>query len=308
MTTNSDGKVGYYLDPGTYWAKETGDTLDRFDDEYWMADNSVQKFEIKPHEDTAVTFENVHFGKLKIIKSMDGEGPLSGWQFRITDFSGAEIAGSPFTTEESGLILTGMLQPGEYKVEELIPENSLYHCTTENPQTVTVKPGETAQVSFTNALRPGKITIEKVDIQGEPLSGAKFLLEWSEDGSLWWPIEYTDSGTVTQGCCSNPNVEAGCLTSGKDGLLEWTGLHPGLMYRVTELEAPDGYTLLTEAAFEGTLPADELTVSFRVVNCESFRLPQTGSGSAAFLRIARLLCVILCAILLIVSYRKERRK
>ena len=254
MTTNSEGKVGHYLDPGTYWAKETGDTLDRFDDEDWMVDQSVQKFEIKPHEDTAVTFENVHCGNLKIIKSMDGEGPLSGWQFRITDSTGAEIAG----TDESGLILTGMLQPGEYKVEELIPENSLYYCATENPRTVTVKPGETAQVPFTNALRPGKITIEKVDIQGEPLVGAKFQLEWSEGGSLWWPVEYTDSETVTEGRCFNPDLEDGCLTSGKDGLLEWTGLHPGLMYRVTELEAPDGYSLLTEAAFEGTLPADDL--------------------------------------------------
>ena len=308
VTTNQEGKVGYYLDPGTYWAKETGDEHGRFENEYWMVDQSVQKFEIKPHEDTTVTFENVHCGQLKIIKSMDGEGSLSGWQFRITDSSGAEIAGSPFTTDESGLILTGMLQPGEYKAEELIPENSLYYCTTENPQTVTVKPGETAQVSFTNALRPGKITIEKVDIQGEPLAGATFLLEWSEDGSLWWSVEYTDSGIVTKGYCSNPNIEDGCLTSGEDGLLEWVGLHPGLMYRVTELEAPDGYSLLTEAAFEGTLPADDLTVSFRVVNCESFKLPQTGSGSAAFLRITRLLCVILCVILLTVSYRKERRK
>ena len=308
VTTNAEGKVGYYLDPGTYWAKETGDEHGRFENEYWMVDETVQQFEIKPHEDTAVTFENVHCGQLKIIKSMNGEGPLSGWQFRITDSSGAEIAGSPFTTDESGLILTGMLQPGEYKVEELIPENSLYYCATENPRTVTVKPGETAQVPFTNALRPGKITIEKVDIQGEPLVGAKFQLEWSEGGSLWWPVEYTDSETVTEGRCFNPDLEDGCLTSGKDGLLEWTGLHPGLMYRVTELEAPDGYSLLTEAAFEGTLPADDLTVSFRVVNCESFKLPQTGSGSAAFLRIARLLGTILCVILLTVSYCKERRK
>ena len=201
---------------------------------------------------------------------METVGSLTGWQFRITDSSGTEIPGSPFSTDETGLILSEKLQPGEYKVEELIPENSLYSCTSENPQTVTVKAGETAGVSFTNALRPGRILIEKVDIRGEPLADAKFLLEWSKDGSLWWPVEYTDAETVREGFCFNAKCVNGTLTPGKDGLLEWTGLHPGLMYRVTELEAPKGYSLLTEPAFEGILPADNLTVSFRVVNCEIF--------------------------------------
>lgn len=306
VTTNAEGKVGYYLDPGTYWAKETGDTLNRFDDEYWQIDDSVYEFEIKPHEDVSVTFQNTHCGKIQIIKTMEGDGPLSGWQFKITDSTGKAVDGSPFTTDASGLILTGNLQPGEYKIEELIPENSLYHCTSENPQTVTVKAGETAKATFTNALRPGKITAEKVDSRGEPLAGAKFLLEWSEDGSLWWPIEYSES--IGEGKCSNSNIEDGCLTSGKDGLLEWTGLHPGLMYRVTELEAPDGFTLLTEPAYEGTLPVDTLTVSFRVVNCETFTLPQTGSTSVAIFRISQLLCIALCSTLLICSFRKERRK
>ena len=97
--------------------------------------------------------------------------------------------------------------------------------------------------------------------------------------------------TLGEGKCSNPNIEDGCLTSDKDGLLEWPDLHPGLYYRVTELEAPDGYTLLSEPAFEGKLPNEELTVSLRVVNCEIFTLPQTGSSAAAFFRISQLLCI-----------------
>ena len=48
LITNEDGRAGYYLDPGTYWAKETGDEYGRFEDEYWMVDEPVQKFEIKP--------------------------------------------------------------------------------------------------------------------------------------------------------------------------------------------------------------------------------------------------------------------
>lgn len=175
--------------------------------------------------------------------------------------------------------------------------------TSENPQTITVKTGETAQVSFTNAMRFGSITIEKVDSRGEPLAGAKFLLEWSEDGSLWWPIEYSE--TLGEGKCSNPNIEDGCLTSSKDGLLEWPDLHPGLYYRVTELEAPEGYTLLSEPAFEGKLPNEELTISLRVVNCETFTLPQTGVSTAAIFRISQLLCIIVCASLFIFLQRRQ---
>ena len=305
VITNEDGRAGYYMDPGIYWAKETGDEYGRFEDEYWLVDKTVRQFEIKPHEDVSVTFSNTHYGQLQIVKTVNGEGSVAGWLFKVIDSSGAEIDGSPFTSDENGEIKVDNILPGVYTVQELIPEGSFYYCTSENPQTITVKAGETAQVSFTNAMRHGQITIEKVDSRGEPLAGAKFMLQWSEDGSLWWPIEYSE--TLGEGKCSNPNIEDGCLTSGKDGLLEWPNLHPGLYYRVTELEAPEGYTLLSKPAFEGKLPGEELTVSLRVVNCEIFTLPQTGSSAAAFFRISQLLCICVCSILLIDSYRKERK-
>ena len=304
FTTGADGSVTVSdLSVGTLYAKEI-----EVDDPYWVCDTSVKTVNITAGQTATVSFCNTQYGKIQIQKAMETVGSLTGWQFRITDSSGTEILGSPFSTDETGLILAGKLQPGEYKVEELIPENSLYSCTSENPQTVTVKAGEIAGVSFTNALRPGRILIEKVDIRGEPLADAKFLLEWSKDGSLWWPVEYTDAETVREGFCFNAKCVNGTLTSGKDGLLEWTGLHPGLMYRVTELEAPKGYSLLTEPAFEGILPADNLTVSFRVVNCEIFKLPETGVISGAWLRVSQFACILLCTALLVYSYRRERRQ
>ena len=309
VTTIKTGADGYAhsgrLLPGQYFILEVCDR----NGTYWEYDPVVEKqVTITAGSQAEVAYTNTQYGKIQIQKAMETVGSLTGWQFRITDSSGTEIPGSSFSTDETGLILAGKLQPGEYKVEELIPENNLYSCTSENPQTVTVKAGETAGVSFTNALRPGRITIEKVDIRGEPLADAKFLLEWSKDGSLWWPVEYTDTGTVREGFCFNAKCVNGTLTSGKDGLLEWTGLHPGLMYRVTELEASKGYSLLTEPAFEGTLPADNLTVSFRVVNCEIFKLPDTGMTSGAWLRVSQFACIFLCTALLIYSYRKERRQ
>ena len=291
MITNEDGRTGYYMDPGIYWAKETGDEYGRFEDEYWMVDETVQKFEIKPHEDTEIIFTNVQYGKVKILKNMEGEGSVAGWQFKVTDADGKEIEGSPFISDENGEILTTVL-PGKYTIEELIPKDSLYHCTSENPQTVTIAQGQTAEVTFTNALRPGKITLDKVDIKGYSLAGATFLLEWSEDGSIWWPIEYSDSETVEEGCCSNPNVVDGLLTTGSDGKLVWDNLHPGLQYRLTETKAPRGFSKLRKPAYEGDLPEEDFSLEVKVINSRTFTLPETGSVSLTLSSISMSGCLL----------------
>lgn len=301
LITNEDGKVGYYLDPGTYWATETGDEHGRFEDEYWMVDETVQKFEIKPHEDTEITFTNVQYGKLKITKTVEGDGSVEGWQFRITDSEGKILDGSPFTTDKDGVILSENLLPGQYIVEELLPEDSLYECKTENPQTVTVTQGETAEVSFVNALRTGKVIVEKIDITGNPLVGATFRLEWSAEGSLWYPVTYSE--TIVRGSCSNPDVVDGSLTTGADGILEWDNLYPGLQYRLTETKAPDGYKLLTKPAFEGELPGDDLTLSVRVTNTRTFTMPDTGSNDL-FL-IPTLGYLLMSALVLLLGWKRK---
>ncbi len=302
LITNADGKAGYYLDPGTYWAKETGDEHGRFEDEYWMVDETIHKFEIKPHEDVSITFTNVQYGKLKISKTVEGGGSVEGWQFKITDAEGKDLDGSPFASNKDGIILTGNLLPGQYTVEELLPENSLYQCVSENPQTVTVKQGEIAEVSFVNALRTGKVTVEKIDITGSPLAGATFRLEWSEDGSLWHPVTYSE--TIVRGGCSNPDVTDGSLTTGTDGLLEWDNLYPGLQYHLTETKAPEGYKLLDKAAYEGALPADDLALSVRVTNTRTFTMPDTGGNTAMIFRILSMISGTVCLAMLI--YSKKR--
>ena len=303
LITNADGKAGYYLDPGTYWAKETGDEHGRFEDEYWMVDETIHKFEIKPHEDVSITFTNVQYGRLKISKTVEGGGSVEGWQFKITDAEGKDLDGSPFASNKDGIILTGNLLPGQYTVEELLPENSLYQCVSEDPQTVTVKQGEIAEVSFVNALRTGKVTVEKIDITGSPLAGATFRLEWSEDGSLWHPVTYSE--TIVRGGCSNSDVTDGSLTTRTDGLLEWDNLYPGLQYRLTETKAPEGFKLLTEAAFTGTLPTDTLSVELTVVNARTFTMPETGAVSGAVLRVLGLAAAISCLCMLSVLSRKR---
>ncbi len=272
LTTGADGRaVSKYLLPGNYTVKEIHDR----DGTYWEYDVKVeQNATVTAGKDTTVTYTNTQYGLLQIVKTMaDGTSP-AGWVFRVTDSTGQEVPGSPFTTGEDGVILSGKLAPGTYTVEEIIPDDSLYFCDSPNPQTVVVTAGATASVSFTNALRPGKINIQKVDTLGNPLSGAVFLLEWSTDGKIWNPIVYSES--IQAGGCSNPDVVDGCITTGEDGLASWENLHPGLYYRVTEVKAPNGYQLLTEPVFTGKLPIEDLTVSLRVVNAPIFTLPQTG--------------------------------
>ena len=305
MITNEDGRTGYYMDPGIYYAKETGDEYGRFEDEYWLVDESVQEFEIKPHEDTEIHFSNVQYGKLKIIKTMYSHGSAAGWQFKVTDANGKEIEGSPFTTGEDGVIQTDNILPGTYTVEEILPEGSIYQPMGENPQTVTVTQGKIAEVSFTNCLRPGKIELKKIDITGSPLSGATFYLEWSEDGSLWWPVEYSDSDSPEEGCCSNPDIQNGLLTTGEDGILVWENLYPGLQYRLTETEAPDGYNLLNKPAYEGELPSDDLTVEVRVINTRIFTMPETGVSTGMVLKVLSLLAAIGCLGVIVYRKRKE---
>ena len=305
LITNEDGRAGYYLDPGIYYAKETGDEHGRFEDEYWMVDETVQKFEIKPHEDVSITFTNVQYGRLKITKTVEGGGSVEGWQFKITDAEGKVLDGSPFATNEDGIILTGNLLPGQYTVEELLPEDSLYECKSENPQTVTVKQGEIAEVSFINALRTGKVTVEKIDITGSPLAGATFRLEWSAEGSLWYPVTYSE--TIVRGGCSNPDVVDGGLTTGTDGILEWGNLYPGLQYRLTETKAPDGYNLLDGTAFEGELAADNMNVSLRVVNTRTYTLPKTGSSGLRLFPVFALIPTFTCSSGLALSILRKRR-
>ena len=302
LITGQDGTVGIYLEPGTYWVKETGSEEVR--DDYWKMDDSVKKLVIRSHEKTTLEFINNYSGRISIQKIVKPESTLEGWKFKITDTDGKEVSGSPFATDKNGKILTGNLAPGDYTVEEVLPADSLY--TGEAPKTVTVVAGKTAEVSFLNKLRTGKITIRKVDTKDEPLAGATFLLEGSEDGNLWYPVIPGSNGVCVLGKPSEENLAAASKASGEDGLLTWENLPTTLQYRITETKAPEGYTLLKDYAFVGTLPADNIEMELRVVNGEAFTMPKTGSIGFVHIPAATVLCLTLCAANLWLLRKKEQ--
>lgn len=299
ITSNSTGNGSVYLEPGTYWAKEIN--FNGRTDEYWNFDSEVKQITITAGQDTEIEFTNIHNGKVLIKKSMATDGPVADWEFKITRLSDNADMGI-YKTGADGTILTTKLLPGQYKVEEIFPGNSYYYCKTENPVTVTVTEGQTTEVPFTNALRPGRIEIKKVDPFGNTLSGVKFALEWSKDGSTWTPVTYSDKEDVILGGCSTSGLAAdGSLRTDSTGIVAFENLYPLLQYRVTELETVNGYLLLSDYAFVGDLPIENLEVVLEVTNSPGFKLPSTGSEGTDLLVILGAATVALAMTLLVVT-------
>ena len=277
-TTDNGGKISAAgLTAGTYYVKELGHTDSANGEMYYCSGANPQKVTVAAGAAATVSFTNKrNTGGVKIIKTMPDGGSTAGWKFEVYD-SNHKLMGS-YTTASDGTILTDYLLPGTYTVKEIIPEDSSYTCDAPNPKTVEISAGQTAEVKFTNRMKPGEIRIQKTDTQGEPLPGAEFLLEWSKDGQQWQTVIYTDSPDVTEGTCTAEGLTDGKLTSGADGEVRFTGLYSGSLYRVTETKAPKGYQLLTELVYEGSIQKDDGNfIRLTVVNAPVFELPMTGS-------------------------------
>ena len=277
-TTDGSGKISAAgLTAGIYYVKELGHTDSAISEMYYCSGANPQKVTVTAGAAATVSFTNKrNTGGVKIIKTMPDGGSTAGWKFEVYD-SNHKLVGS-YTTASDGTVLTDYLLPGTYTVKEIIPEDSPYTCDAPNPKTVEISAGQTAEVTFTNRMKPGEIRIQKTDTHGEPLAGAEFLLEWSRDGRQWQKVTYTDSPDVTEGTCTTEGLTDGKLTSGADGVVRFTGLYSGSLYRVTETKAPKGYQLLTEPVYEGSIRKDDGNfIQLTVVNAPVFELPMTGS-------------------------------
>ena len=115
----------------------------------------------------------------------------------------------------------------------------------------------------------GSITVRKVDATSAPLAGAELLLETSADGKTW--------------------TEVGRVTTDKIGVAKWENLKIGVQFRITEVKAPAGYTLMTEPLFTGTLDSSNRDVTITACNNAGFVLPFTGStGFTTYILLAAL--------------------
>ena len=241
-------------------------------------------------------------GSLKIIKKAAGENtPLSSAGYRLFSQDGTKLS-EGYTNDAGELLFEGIPYGSGYYYQEFAAPKGFVLDEGKYPLAVTET--ESAVVkTHENRRREGTLQVLKQDHQGQPLSNAMFLLEYSQDnGKTWTPVTSRASGdAVTLGGCTSFGLTNGQLISGSDGKAVFTGLRAdgSTIYRVTETRAPQGYSLMADPLYVGTLPvavsdaniADSETVDGTVYTYSLYitatdnpiyRLPETGGHGFRF--------------------------
>ena len=207
-------------------------------------------------------------GSIEILK-VDAETrqPLAGVVYRLFDANGSKVADG--TTDGNGKVTFSDLKPGKYAYQEISTVSGYLLDNTRYEFSLT---SENLHVKVTRENMPtkGSLTIRKIDATGGPLAGAELLLEMSTDGQSWAEIDKS--------------------TTDSTGAAKWDNLKLGAKYRVTEVKAPAGYTLLPEPVSVDALTADAPDITVTLCNNADFVLPFTGGrGFAAPILFAALM-------------------
>lgn len=213
-------------------------------------------------------------GRLTINKvDADTGKVLAGVTYRLFDSAGNKIA--DVTTGADGKAVFSDLPLGSYTYQEISAPDGYVVDNTKYPITITTGTLNITETR-TNTMAKGSLTVRKVDVTGSPLAGAELLLETSTDGKSW--------------------TEVSKLTTDKAGIAKWDDLKIGAQYRVTEVKAPAGYTLMAEPLFTGTLDNTNPDVTITACNSAGFVLPFTGGvGFTPYIMFAALmLCMGVC--------------
>ena len=306
FSTDENGHYEYAgLPMGSYYIQELTPPDGYLWDSLWQYD-----FDITPEKkDITIQDESscqnyILKGSLKIIKqdalledASHKNLPLDGITFTITNESknpvlidgtmyqpGSVIMALPIAWDGScwSAATEQILPYGTYGIQEneMTPGMANDHYLVDPEKKLVEVHGDEApaEITYLDQMADGKIIIHKVDPMGQPLAGAKFLLQYSLDnGATWESVFYSE--TISKGGCSTPELQDSTLTTGEDGVIAFAGLHPLVLYRVTEVEAPEGYVLLSSAAFEGRLPQGEFVYTMTVHNSPGFTFPTTGTNS-----------------------------
>ena len=208
---------------------------------------------------------------IEIVKvDADHKTPLQGAGFRLYDTSSKQVAEG--NTDVNGKLTFSNLRLGSYTYKEFKAPDG-YVLDTTAYSAVLNQNGQVLKVTRENAPAKGSITVRKVDVTGSPLAGAELMLETSADGKTW--------------------TEVGKITTDSTGVAKWENLKTGVQFRITEVKAPAGYTLLTEPLFTGTLDSSNRDVTITACNNAGFILPFTGGTgfTSYFLFAALMLCM-----------------
>lgn len=281
--------------------------------EGYVGEQPVQEFTAQFGINTVRFSNRLIRGNLLIVKLDRGtKTPLCGAGFVVLNEAGEEVA-REYTNEQGEIYIEG-LPYGQYTYQEFEAPQGFALDETVYPFSI-LEDGETIVEERENDIIPGSIPIYKVDEDNRPLPGVRFLLEYSADnGSTWAPVFYREPDSpVIAGGCTSDGLNNGRLTTGSDGKAEYTGLCIDtqlgkVLYRLTEVSTKPGYNLLTEPAFEGSLPLEGQTeVALTIVNTPTFKIPATGGGGFAATVAAMSIAGAVLAILLYALTGKKRK-
>ena len=226
-TTSANGTIVITrLEAGTYVIEET-----KAPDGYIISDAPETVYITGKEQDViTVTFENEKDGGL-IIRKLDSitKQPLAGAEFTVTTSdgkfipteNGAVSSNGIYTTDEMGQIHITNIEAGTTVVvtETKAPDGYVIDTVS---KTVKIDADDTQTLTFYNAPAGGLIITKLDKATGKPLYGAVFKVTNSE-------------GTVV-------SKKNGKYTTDRNGMIHLTGLAPDT-YVVTEVSAPEGYTL-----------------------------------------------------------------
>ena len=224
VTTGTDGSATLSAIPaGVYVVREESVP------EPYIVTNTEQTVALRPGKTSEVTFVDYEKPGLEIIKKNIANGePIEGVTYRVEQIDGSFSTSA--TTDNHGRIFLESIPVGSYKVTEINVPSHVILCPI--PQEVALKPGETSTVTFFNALKP-TLEIRKVDsVTGDPIKGAKF--------QIWYGSNHTDTGELN---------DLGTYFSDESGKIILPEIKDG-WYKVTELEAPHGYSIKEPATQE----------------------------------------------------------
>lgn len=263
-------------------------------------------------ETVSIQLRNEIFkGSLTIRKvDMDTEQALLGARFRLLDSTGNPFAEG--MTDANGILLFEDIPFGDYYLEELEAPDGYKADTTPYVFSVTAD-GQKIEIRRENTRIPGSVTVAKTDSSGNPIPGAAFRLEYSEDGEIWTPVFHADVPAKEIGGCTSESLSDGMLITGDDGIAVFGGLRAdkNVHYRITENATVNGYVLLTEPVEIGTLPRENeespiYDVSVTVSNSPTYLLPMTGGTGLWPVLSAGFAATCMGLFLIIISKNKRR--
>ena len=234
VTTSTDGSATLSAIPaGVYVVREESVP------EPYIVSNTEQTVALRPGQTSEVTFVDYEKPGLEIIKKNIANGePIEGVTYRIEQIDGSYSTTA--TTDSHGRIFLDSIPVGTYQVMEINVPSYVILCPI--PQEVALKAGETSTVTFFNALKP-TLEIRKVDsVTGDPVKDAKF--------QIWYASNHTDSGELN---------DLGVYYTDESGKIILPEVKDG-WYKVTELEAPHGYSIKEPATQECFIAGGESKV------------------------------------------------